>query len=240
MSERRASRKQQILEAFAAMLHAQPGGRITTAALAKQVGVSEAALYRHFPSKARMFEGLIEFIEESVFSRVPRIAAGQSPDGAHRCGQLLGLLLAFAQRNPGITRLLTGDALSGETPRLRTRIRQVHDRLETQLRQWLRESESRGQIRLLVPLPAAVDLMMALVEGKLGGFVRSEFRRLPTEHWDAQWHALATALFQGVAVQGDAVQSDADHPDAVQTIEPQGGAALAEPLTGGLAPSPAE
>ena len=91
-----------------------------------------------------------------------------------------------------------------------------------------------------MPLPAAVDLMMALVEGKLGGFVRSEFRRLPTEHWDAQWHALATALFQGVAVQGDAVQSDADHPDAVQTIEPQGAAALAEPLTGGLAPAPAE
>ena len=81
MNERRAGRKQQILEAFAAMLQSQPGGRITTAALAKEVGVSEAALYRHFPSKARMFEGLIEFIEESVFTRVPRIAAGEGFDG---------------------------------------------------------------------------------------------------------------------------------------------------------------
>lgn len=211
MNERRAGRKQQILEAFAAMLQSQPGGRITTAALAKEVGVSEAALYRHFPSKARMFEGLIEFIEESVFTRVPRIAAGEGFDGAQRCGQLLGLLLGFAQRNPGITRLLTGDALAGETPRLRTRTRQFHDRLETQLRQWLRESESRGQIRLLVPLAASVDLMMALVEGKLGGFVRSEFRRQPTEHWDTQWQALALALFQWepAAVLDDCAAGDA-------------------------------
>lgn len=225
MIERRAGRKQHILEAFATMLQSQPGGRITTAALAKEVGVSEAALYRHFPSKARMFEGLIEFIEDSVFSRVPRIAASDGQDGAYRCGQLLGLLLAFAQRNPGITRLLTGDALAGETPRLRTRIRQFHDRLETQLRQWLRESETRGQIRLLVPLSATVDLMMSLVDGKLGGFVRSEFRRQPTEHWDAQWRALAGALFQwdargaesAAAVPGDAVVAAA--PDADPAAE---------------------
>lgn len=199
MTDQPTGRKQDILEALATMLQSLPGGRITTASLAKQVGVSEAALYRHFPSKARMFEGLIEFIEESVFSRVPRIGSVETSDGAQRCGQLLGLLLNFAQRNPGITRLLTGDVLAGETPRLRTRIRQFHDRLETQLRQWLRESEIRGQVRLLVPLAASTDLMMSLVEGKLASFVRSEFRRMPTEHWELQWQALAATLFQWLA-----------------------------------------
>ena len=165
MTAQRAGRKQQILEAFAAMLETEPGGRITTAALARTVGVSEAALYRHFPSKARMFEGLIEFVEESVFSRVPRIAGNAELGGGERCGQLLHFVLAFAANNPGMTRLLTGDVLAGETPRLRARIQQFHARLETQLRQWLREFEVRGQLRLKLPLATALDMMLALVEG---------------------------------------------------------------------------
>lgn len=192
--ERKFSRKQQILETFAGMLQTQPGSRITTASLAREVGVSEAALYRHFPSKARMFEGLIEFIEDSVFSRVNRIA-NDAAEAADRCGSLIGLVLTFAERNPGMTRLLTGDVLAGETPRLRQRIRQFHDRLETQLRQWLREAETRGQMRLAIPLQAAVSLMVNVVEGKLQGFVRSDFRRLPTEHWRDEWPALAATLF---------------------------------------------
>ena len=119
-------------------LEGQPGARITTAALAKEVGVSEAALYRHFPSKAKMLEGLIEFIEESLFSRISRIMA-EEPTAQARCRKLLALLLTFAELNPGMARLMTGEALQGETQRLRGRIRQVYDRLETQLRLILRE-----------------------------------------------------------------------------------------------------
>lgn len=194
--EPKASRKQKILEAFAVMLESEPGGRITTAALARQVGVSEAALYRHFPSKARMFEGLIEFVEDSVFSRVSRIGAHAETRPADRCGQLLRLLLAFAAANPGMTRLLTGDVLAGETPRLRARIQQFHDRLETQLRQWLREGETRGQVRMRVPLAATVDLLLAFALGKLAAFARSDFKRTPTDHFESQWPALAEALFR--------------------------------------------
>src|SRR5690606_11558534 len=122
-------RRQQILEALAQMLEASPGERITTAGLARTVGVSEAALYRHFPSKSKMFEGLIEFIEETVFSRVTLILS-EEPDAAVRCEKILGLLLAFAERNPGISRILTGDALAGETERLRNRVAQLYERLE--------------------------------------------------------------------------------------------------------------
>jgi AcrR family transcriptional regulator len=117
-------RRQQILEALARELEQAPGQRITTAALARSVGVSEAALYRHFPSKARMFEGLLEFAEEAVFGRVARILE-EAGDAPRRCGQILGLVLAFAERNPGITRILLGDALVGETPRLRARVDQA-------------------------------------------------------------------------------------------------------------------
>ena len=128
------SRKQHILQALAGMLEATPGGRITTAALAAEVGVSEAALYRHFPSKTRMYEGLIDFIEETLFTRMRTIIT-EEPDAASRCYRILTLLLTFAERNPGITRLLTGDALTGETERLHKRIQQLFDRLETKLKQ---------------------------------------------------------------------------------------------------------
>lgn len=194
MSERKAGRKQQILESFAEMLETQPGGRITTAALARQVGVSEAALYRHFPSKARMFEGLIAFVEETLFSRIARIL-DETPDPAARILTIAGLVVSFAERNPGMTRLLTGDALAGETPRLRERTRQLFDRIEAQMRQILREGETRGQVRLRLPVAAASDLVIALVAGKLAAFARSEFRALPTAHWREQSAALHACLF---------------------------------------------
>jgi TetR/AcrR family transcriptional regulator len=139
----RGDRRQQILEAFALMLEAAPGSRITTAALARQVGVSEAALYRHFPSKARMIEGLIEFIETSIFSRISRIL-DEAASAHDRSRDLIWLLLSFVERNPGVARLLAGDALQGETERLRTRIRQFYDRVETQLRQIIRVGAARG------------------------------------------------------------------------------------------------
>lgn len=201
---RKSPRRQQILEALAHRLEAAPGERITTAGLAAAVGVSEAALYRHFPSKSKMFEGLIEFIEETLFSRVSLILE-EEPAAFARCEKILGLLLAFAERNPGICRLLTGDVLAGETERLRQRIAQLFDRLETQLRQILREAELREQVRTALPVASAANLLMATAEGRICQFVRSEFRRKPTESWPEQWQVLTEGFFRPVALARDQV-----------------------------------
>jgi TetR/AcrR family transcriptional regulator len=190
MRTQKTSRKQQILECLARMLEASPGERITTSALAREVGVSEAALYRHFPSKSKMFEGLIEFIEESIFTRITIILAEENAT-LKRCEKIIGLLLNFAERNPGITRLLTGDALTGETERLRIRIAQFFDRVETQFKQILREAELREGLHPQLPIAAAANLLIALINGRIAEFVRSEFRRPPTTHWQEQWQLLA-------------------------------------------------
>jgi TetR/AcrR family transcriptional regulator len=192
---KKTSRRQQILEALAHMLEESPGERITTAGLARTVGVSEAALYRHFPSKAKMFEGLIEFIEENIFSRVSLIIDNEATALA-RCEKILGLLLTFAERNPGMSRILTGDVLIGETERLRARINQFYDRLETQLRQILRDAELREGVRPTIPVSSAVNLLMANAEGRIGQFVRSEFKRRPTEYWQEQWPVLMEGFFK--------------------------------------------
>jgi len=197
MAQRQPQRRQQILEALAEMLEANPGDRITTARLAAQVGVSEAALYRHFPSKAKMFEGLIEFIEDSLFQRVSLILREQ-PDAAARCQHMLLLLLSFAERNPGICRIMTGDALAGETDRLHQRIVQLFERYETQLRQVLREAEMREGLRPVLPLPAAANLLMAAAEGRIAQFVRSNFRRPPTADWPLQFEQLMQGFFRSV------------------------------------------
>lgn len=188
------SRKDEILQALASMLETQPGARITTAALAREVGVSEAALYRHFPSKAKMLEGLIEFIEESLFSRINRILSDE-PNAAARCGMLLNLLLSFAEVNPGMARLLVGDALQGETDRLRGRIRQVFDRLETQLRLILREWAVTRVPAPAIGTAAAANLLLSAAEGRINQFVRSEFQALPTSSWPEQWSTLQRAVF---------------------------------------------
>ena len=189
------SRRQQILEALAHMLEVSPGERITTAGLAKEVGVSEAALYRHFPSKTKMFEGLIEFIEETIFARVAMILKEESR-AVTRCEKILGLLLGFTELNPGLTRILTGDALAGETERLRARVVQFYDRLETQLKQTLREAELHEGIRPTVPVAVAANLLLSAAEGRISQFVRSEFRRKPTENWQDQWPLLMNGFFQ--------------------------------------------
>lgn len=189
------SRREQILQALALMLEEDSGKRITVAALARQVGVSEAALYRHFPSKARMFEGLIEFIEATLFERITRILA-EEPEAMPRCGKILLLLLAFAEKNPGLSRLLGGDALTGETARLRLRIHQLFERLETQLKQILREAEINEGLRPVLPVPAAANLLLAHAEGRISQYVRSDFRRRPTEHWEAQWALLSGQLLR--------------------------------------------
>ena len=190
----RPSRKDQILQALATMLEESPGGRITTSGLARQVGVSEAALYRHFPSKAKMFESLIEFIEETIFSRVSLIL-GEKGSAESRCGQTLRLLLTFTEKNPGITRILTGDPLAGETDRLRTRVGQFFERLETQLRQILREAELREGHAPSMSVNGAANLMLVAAEGRISQFVRSDFTRLPTHGWDEQWEALRRVVF---------------------------------------------
>jgi TetR/AcrR family transcriptional regulator len=193
-NHKKTSRAQQILEALARQLETHPGQRITTAALAKEVGVSEAALYRHFPSKARMFEGLIEFIEETIFGLINRILEEES-SAEKRCEKILGLLLGFSAKNPGLSRILVGDALTGESDRLRIRITQFYDRLETQLKQILREAESKNELPVGNPSTASANMMLAMAEGRMNQFVRSGFKQSPLERWDEQWSLLAKTLF---------------------------------------------
>lgn len=186
-------RKQQILEALASELEQSPGARITTALLARASGVTEAALYRHFPSKARMFEELIAFAEESVFSRINQILAEEKGTG-ERCSRVLYLLLGFAERNPGISRLLLGDVLAGEEERLQSRVDRFFDRLETQFRQILREARLREEGTAVAAPEESAALLLALVEGRLRRFVRSRFRESPLAGWETQWRLLQPAI----------------------------------------------
>jgi len=192
---KRPSRREEILQALATMLESQPGTRITTAKLAAQVGVSEAALYRHFPSKAKMFEGLIEFVEDAIFSRVTLIL-GEETQALAQIAKILQLLLTFTERNPGITRIFNGDALAGENERLRGRVAQFYDRLETQLKQILREAELREGLRTRITVNSTANLLIAAAEGRIGQFVRSDFKRQPTEGWDEQWQLLSETMFR--------------------------------------------
>jgi len=195
MPRERGQRREHILQVLASMLQDNPGGRITTAALAAAVGVSEAALYRHFPSKARMFEGLISFIEDSLFSRIARIVAEPEPT-AQQIEKILLLVLVFAEKNPGISRVLNGDALAGENERLRTRVSQIFDRLETQLKQLLREAELKEGLRTTVTVTSTAGLLLAAVEGRISQYVRTDFRQLPTGNWQEQWQLLGGGLFR--------------------------------------------
>lgn len=188
------TRRQQILQALAHMLEASPGERITTANLAKEVGVSEAALYRHFPSKAKMFEGLLEFIEETLFGRINIIIA----DKQHATDQIEGivaLVLGFSEKNPGISRVLNGDALTGETERLRVRSSQIFDRLELQLKQIIREAEIREGLRTEITSSALANLMTSYIEGQISQFVRSGFKQTPLSHWQQHWQLLCQNLW---------------------------------------------
>ena len=189
---RRGERRQIILETLAHMLEKNQGEHITTAQLARAVGVSEAALYRHFASKAKMFEGLLEFIEETLFTRINKIIAEESRAEA-RVQNILFLLLGFADKNPGMARLLYGDVLVGETERLRQRVVQIYERIETQLKQILREAEASENLR--VPIADTAALLLAVVEGSITRFVRSEFKSSPVAGWDKQWELLRRGIF---------------------------------------------
>jgi len=191
---RKEPRRQQILQALALMLEEAPGERITTAGIAKRVGISEAALYRHFASKSKMFEGLIAFIEETIFSRIHRVLAEEAA-ATRRCEATITLLLQFAERNPGISRLLTGDVLVGETRTLRHRVTQFYERMETQLKQILREGELREGNRPVAPVSITANMMLATAEGRIAQFVRSDFRRSPMENWPKQWALIQDQVF---------------------------------------------
>ncbi|WPC74217.1 nucleoid occlusion factor SlmA [Vibrio porteresiae] len=191
---KKSNRREEILQALAEMLESHEGAsRITTAKLAKQVGVSEAALYRHFPSKARMFEGLIEFIEESLMTRINRIF-DEEKDTLNRIRLVLQLLLVFAERNPGLTRILSGHALMFENERLRERINQLFERIETSLRQILRERKIREGKSFPVDESILAAQLLGQVEGSLNRFVRSDFKYLPTENFDQYWALLSAQL----------------------------------------------
>jgi TetR/AcrR family transcriptional regulator len=191
---KRPNRRAQILQALASMLQSNPGQRITTAKLADHVGVSEAALYRHFPSKARMFEGLIEFIEETLFSRISKIL-NEEKDTATRCQLILHLILGFAEKNPGITRILNGDALMGEQDRLRERITQLFERLETQMKQVLRERKLREGKTLPADEGLIANMLICYADGRINQFIRSEFTRRPTENFAEQWQFINKQFF---------------------------------------------
>ncbi|HSR63482.1 MAG TPA: nucleoid occlusion factor SlmA [Gammaproteobacteria bacterium] len=195
MGADKKDRKQQILETLARELETHPGSRITTAGLARAVGVSEAALYRHFASKAKMFEALIDFAEESVFGLINSILS-QDKDTRSRCSKISNLLLGFSERNPGITRVLLGDALVGENDRLRIRVGQFFERLETQFKQVLREANLADDARTTATIDVTANLMMAIIEGKMSQYVRSEFSKKPTLHWQDQWEVLQASLFR--------------------------------------------
>ncbi len=187
----KSERKLEILKALAEMLEAPKWERITTAALAARLDVSEAALYRHFASKAQMYEGLIEFVENTVFSLANRIAQDEA-DGAAQVGKLLEMLLAFAEKNPGMVRVMTGDALVGEHERLQVRMNQFFDRFEATLKQALRlaaasaEGNAGGDVEHGVQAGALVRYAI----GCLHQYAKSGFTRKPAQAFQAQRHCL--------------------------------------------------
>jgi TetR/AcrR family transcriptional regulator len=189
MAAKPGERRLQILRVLAEMLEDPKGERITTAALAAKLDVSEAALYRHFASKAQMFEGLIEFIESSLFGLVNKITAEET-SGVKQLHGILSMLLGFAEKNPGMTRVLIGDALVNEDPRLQARINQLHDKLEATLKQCLRVAATQvtegGGAPTDDDSAARANALLCYVVGRWHQYAKSGFKRLPTAGFDKQ------------------------------------------------------
>lgn len=188
------NRREEILQALAHMLESGDGSqRITTAKLAANVGVSEAALYRHFPSKTKMFDSLIEFIEDSLITRI-NLILNDEKETLNRLKLIVQLILGFGERNPGLTRILTGHALMFEQDRLQDRINQLFERIEVQLRLVMRERKLREGEAFLTDETLLASQLLAFCEGLLSRFVRSEFRFKPTTDFDTRWPLLAAQL----------------------------------------------
>jgi len=189
MAARPGERKLQILQTIAEMLQDPKGEKITTALMAKKLDVSEAALYRHFASKAQMYEGLIEFIETGLFSVINRINADEQ-SGVKQAELIVSLLLGFAQKNRGLTRVLIGDALVNEDDRLQVRINQLLDRVEASLKQALRIAASNNELPQGEDAAAAANLCLCYAIGRWQLFVKSGFTREPMAQWPQQWPML--------------------------------------------------
>lgn len=182
----------QILQTLAGMLEDSNGEKVTTAALAGRLDCSEAALYRHFASKAQMFDGLIEFIETSLFGVINQIA-GSEPAGLRQVELIVALLLNFSQRNRGMTRVLVGDALVHENARLQARINQLLDKVEAALRQSLRVAATQGRLSPDADFAGLANLLLCYVIGRWQQYVKSGFAREPSAHWAQQWPMLCVA-----------------------------------------------
>lgn len=189
MAARSGERKTQILQNLAQMLESPTAEKITTAALAARLDVSEAALYRHFSGKAQMFEGLIDFIEQTLFALINKISS-EEKSGVRQAEAMIGVLLGFAQKNRGMTRVLIGDALVNEDVKLQARINQLHDRLEAALKQTLRFGVTQQEIAADVDITVQANLLMSFVTGRWHQFAKSGFRRDPVELWPRQWRQL--------------------------------------------------
>jgi TetR/AcrR family transcriptional regulator len=183
-------RRVQILEALATMLEGDGTERITTSALATRLDVSEAALYRHFASKAQMFEALIEFIEQTVFSLINQVTE-REPNPQAQVARIMALTLQFAEKNPGMARVMVGDALVFENDRLQQRMNQFFDKFESSLKQSLRAAaEAQNSATPTVDAQVKASVLTAFVVGRLQRFTRSGFKRLPSEHLDASFAQL--------------------------------------------------
>ena len=192
---RTGERKSQILQTLAQMLENPTAEKVTTAGLAAKLDVSEAALYRHFSGKAQMYEGLIEFIEQTLFALINKITT-EEKSGVRQIEAIVGVLLAFAQKNRGMTRVLIGDALVHEDERLQARINQLHDRLEAALKQAIRFGVTQQELAPETDAAASANLIISFVTGRWHQFAKSGFRRDPVESWNRQWRQ----LMEGVAV----------------------------------------
>ena len=185
-------RRLQILQTLATMLEDPKAEKITTAALAARLDCSEAALYRHFASKAQMYEGLIEFIETSLFGVINQISAEEA-QGLQQVEHILALLLNFAQRNRGMTKVLTGDALVNENERLQVRINQLHDKIEAALKQALRVAATQEQISATSDFGGLANVLLCYVVGRWQQYAKSGFTREPLANWAQQWPMLYVA-----------------------------------------------
>jgi TetR/AcrR family transcriptional regulator len=186
---RSGERKSQILQTLAQMLEGPSAERITTAALAARIEVSEAALYRHFRGKADMFAGLIDFVEQTLFSLINKITS-EEQSGLRQTEAIMNMLLGFAQKNRGMTRVLIGDALVTEDDALQARINQIHDRIEAALKQSLRFAVTQKEVADDVDLAAQANALMSFVAGRWHQYAKSGFRRDPAEFWQKQWKQL--------------------------------------------------
>ena len=192
MAGKTGNRRQEILQTLARMLEKQ-NTKITTASLASELDISEAALYRHFPSKAKMFESLIDFAEETIFSRIKSISS-ESDDSLNKCNRIINLVLNFCSKNPGITRLLIGNSLVNEYESLNTRIKSIHEKLTQSFKAILAVRQNNMGNLIKYSVDDLANLFTNLIEGKINSFVRSDFNKDPLTNFNSQWQMIKDGI----------------------------------------------